>query len=116
MLNTIFKKYRETVVKSGSEFRVPKDLCLSFLKDCRLHRVAILGIEGFKSFPDNSIQPQIDEIADFSALSELKWDNFVDKSIGSAENFISNLLEKDQGYSDLFYFELCEIDINDESK
>ncbi|WP_152558470.1 hypothetical protein [Endozoicomonas numazuensis] len=104
MKEMIFEKFLGDTREYEEELIFPKELCMEFIQECRLHKVAILGIEGYLFLPDKCVKPVIDEVADFSDLSSLGRKQYVDESVYSAEEFLKHMLKN--GVSDGYSFVL----------
>lgn len=63
---------------------------IKLINFCEKHNIAVLGIEGFKIINDKRV-PDLDYIADFSALMMVSGDNFPSVSRISALKFLNTI-------------------------
>ncbi|PSN12862.1 hypothetical protein C7293_18390 [filamentous cyanobacterium CCT1] len=87
MPTDIFEQYRQYGIITGEELYIPSQYAISFVEDCRLQNVAVIGIEGFL-ITEQQIMPLLDEIADFSSIVSSDWQDYVSQCNAAAKNFI----------------------------
>ena len=103
----LLKAFEDKGVVCGSELIVLKDFCNDFMQASKLAGFAVIGIEGFHLLIDGSVQPDIDEIADFSDIEGGKnLDGYIEMCFEAAKNFIGHMLVS--GKSDGYCFTLTD--------
>lgn len=106
----LINKYIDKGVRYGKELIISKKYCNEFISSSKLADLAIVGIEGFYFHEDGDVEPVLDEIADFSAISADSWYEYLEKCISAARNFIE--LMHSSGKSNGYCFTL----LNSEEK
>ena len=94
-------EYIDKGVRYGGELIVSKQFCDEFISSCELVNLAIIGIEGFLFYEDETVEPVLDEIADFSDISSDNWQEYLEKSLSAARKFLGAMqnIGRSDGYS-----------------
>jgi hypothetical protein len=80
--------------------------CLNVLNFCLQNNIGVLGIDGV-IVNNGDVDFDLSEIYDASTITNLKWEDFIDKSITGAQNFISDNKKKN-GFFEFVFIEMEE--------
>lgn len=98
----LIKKYLDKGVLYGNELIIRKVFCDEFISSSKSLGLAVVGIEGFNQLKDGNMQPNMDEIADFSEIEANDWDEYLSFCTSAARNFIKHMLSKGESYGYCF--------------
>jgi hypothetical protein len=102
----LLKNFQTKSVPYGEELVIFNKFCLDFIRESKFANLAIIGVEGFYLSKEEKVQPNINEIADFSVLTAVSWGEYVEKCTTAADVFIKNMLS--EGESDGYCFVMAE--------
>jgi hypothetical protein len=94
MPTDIFEQYRQYEIVSGEELYIPSQYAISFVENCSLRNIAVIGIEGFL-IADQRIMPLLDEIAGFSSIVSPNWQASANQCNAAAKKFLE-IFSRDQ--------------------
>jgi hypothetical protein len=86
----VFSLYQDKAIVRHHEFFLPASNALDFLETCDQNCFAVVGMEGF-IYDGQTVQPQLDLIADYSAASGDTWEEFKKICNASARAFLGQL-------------------------
>lgn len=93
-----------TVRRQGALRLIHLQDCGKIIDVCRSRRILVLGIEAF-TVSKGKVVPNMDMIADFSALAEEEWDTACSSAIHSTQSYFASLKSQEEF---LFDFSLQE--------
>ena len=102
----LLKCFESKGVIYGDELIVLKKFCTEFMQASKLAGFAVIGIEGFYLFKDGSVKPNIEEVADFSDIESVFFNEYIEKCYEASDNFIKYMLLN--GKSDGYCFVLTD--------
>lgn len=87
----LYIKYKDSIYEAGGEIFIPLVLAKKFVDDCKFHKLAIVGIEGF-SIDKSGIKPLLDYIADYSEVESSEgWEKKVEECHNLSNQFIADI-------------------------
>jgi hypothetical protein len=105
----LFELFKDKSLLYGPELIVKKKHCSVFVRASKSAGLAVIGIEGFHLLEDGRVEPNLDEIADFS---DIKCGEdpaeYIEACFEAANRFIVNM--NFSGESDGYCFTLTSLE------
>ncbi len=86
----ITRRYSDRGRFEHDRLLLPLDLARRFVRDCRVHGLAVIGVEGF-FFGEDGVLATTGMIRDYSGIRATTWDEFRDRATSRAHDFLRQL-------------------------